>query len=140
MENNYLISVVGKQTVDGESDTIEVITNGNFTDEDGVITITYPEYSDEDPNIKTDTTVVLSDNKLTIERNGEMSSRLILEKGVRHQCLYDTPMGQLIIGVFTDQITSSFDEHGGDIRAAYQLDFNQNAVSYNEFHITIKEK
>jgi uncharacterized beta-barrel protein YwiB (DUF1934 family) len=49
-------------------------------------------------------------------------------------------MGQMFIGIFTDGIEVELDKSGGDIRASYQLDFNQNVVSYNEFYINIKEK
>lgn len=141
MNDNYLITVIGTQTVDGESDSIEVITSGDYTIENnGDITVIYPEFSDENPSVRTDTTVSLRGDILTIERKGPMSSRLILEKGKRHQCLYETPMGQMFIGIFTDSIVVKTDENGGDIRASYQLDFNQNVVSNNEFHINIKEK
>lgn len=141
MNENFLITVVGTQTVDGESDSIEVITNGECTiEENGGVTVVYPEFSEENPTVRTETTVSLRGDTLTIERNGTMSSRLILEKGKRHQCLYDTPMGQIMIGIFTDSITARVDENGGDIRASYQLDFNQHVVSNNEFHISIKSK
>ncbi len=77
---------------------------------------------------------------LSIDRKGEMSSHLLLEERVRHECLYSTPMGQMFIGIFTDKISCDVDEHGGEITAAYQLDFNTAVVSYNEFYISIKEK
>lgn len=140
MQDKYIITVVGEQTVDDEKDKIEVITSGHYEQKDGVITVTYPEFSEEDPNIRTDTTVTLSGGRLTIERRGEMSSRLLLEEGRRHQCLYDSPMGQMMIGIYTDRVRCRLDEHGGEIRASYQLDFSGAAVSYNELHITIKEK
>lgn len=140
MEDNYLINVLGTQTVDGESDSIEVITTGDYRREDGCVIVTYPEYAEEDPNTHTDTTVTYDGSKLTIERRGEMSSRLMLEKGRRHRCLYETPMGQMMIGIFTDSITADLDDSGGTIRASYQLDFNNSAVSYNEFKITVTKK
>ena len=140
MENNYIISVIGKQTVDGESDKIEVITEGDMTIEDGKITIVYPEYPEDNPSQKNDTTITLENGVLSIDRQGEMSSHLILEQGVRHECLYHTPMGQMFIGIFTDSIKTDIDEHGGKILAAYQLDFNRVVVSYNEFDISVKEK
>ena len=140
MEDNYLITVVGTQTIDGESDSIEVITTGDLHIEDGGLTISYPEFSQEDPNIRTDTTITMEGSRLTIERRGEMSSRLILEEGVRHQCVYDTPMGSMMIGIFTDSIRADVNEDGGEIRASYQLDFNHNAVSYNQFHVTLRLK
>ena len=140
MDERYIINVLGTQTVDGERDSIEVITTGDMRREDGKIIITYPEFSEEDPNIRTDTTVVFDGSVLSIERRGEMSSRLMLEKGRRHRCLYETPMGQMMIGIFTDSITAQMSDAGGEICASYQLDFNNSAVSYNEFRITVKEK
>ena len=140
MEENYIITVVGKQTVDGESDKIEVFTAGDMTIEDGRITIVYPEYPEDRPDLKTETTVTLANGVLSIDRQGEMSSHLILEKGKRHECLYHTPMGQMFIGIFTDHIKTDLSEHGGEITAAYQLDFNRTVVSYNEFYISVKEK
>lgn len=140
MEEKYIITVVGKQTVDGESDKIEVITEGDLQTDGGRITITYPEYPEDDPSKKTDTTVILDGGVLSIERTGEMSSHLILEQGVRHECLYQTPMGQMFIGIFTDNISAEIGERGGEITAAYQLDFNRVVVSYNEFYISAKEK
>ena len=140
MSERYMITVIGKQTVDGESDKIEVITAGDMTVADDRITITYPEYPEDDPSKKTDTTVTLENGVLSIDRQGEMSSHLILEQGKRHECLYNTPMGQMFIGIFTDNIRVDIDESGGVINASYQLDFNRTVVSYNEFFISVKEK
>ena len=140
MKDRYKITVVGKQTIDGKSEKIEVITDGDLTIENGKITITYPEYTEDTPTKTTDTTVTLDQGVLSIDRRGEMSSHLILEEGVRHECLYQTPMGQMFIGIFTDTIRADVDEHGGEITAAYQLDFNRVVVSYNEFYISVKEK
>lgn len=140
MEERYNITVIGKQTVDGEEDKIEVFTDGDMTLENDKVTITYPEYPEEDPTKKTETTVTLENGVLSIDRQGEMSSHLILEKGKRHECLYQTPMGQMFIGIFTDEIKTELSGRGGKITAAYQLDFNRTVVSYNEFYISVKEK
>ena len=140
MKDNYRIKVIGKQTIDGETDTIEVITEGDLLIGDGRITVTYPEYSEDNPSVRTDTTVTYENGVLSIERRSEMSSHLMLEEHVRHECLYNTPMGQMFIGIYTDSITCKINEQGGEIRAAYQLDFNTAAASYNELFISIKEK
>ena len=139
MDERYTITVIGKQTVDGETETIEVITAGDLSLTEDRTLITYPEYRESDPSVKTDTTVTYENGVLSIDRRGEMSSHLMLEQGVRHECLYDTPMGRMFIGIFTDKIDVRMDEHGGEIKAAYQLDFNRSVVSYNEFYISIKE-
>lgn len=140
MQERYKITVIGKQTVDGEEDKIEVITMGDMTVSDGKIVIVYPEYAQDDPTKCTDTSVTYENGILTIERRSEMRSHLILEQGVRHECLYETPMGQMFIGIFTDSIKADISDEGGEIHASYQLDFNRTTVSYNKFYILVKEK
>ena len=140
MEDRYLITVIGTQTIDGENEKVEVITSGDYRQENGKTTVSYPQFSEEDPNIRTETTVTLEGDMMFIDSKGERNSRLILEKGRRHQCVYETPLGAMMLGIFTDKLSAKLDEHGGEISASYQLDFNSAAVSSNQIHITVKEK
>lgn len=50
MESNYLISIVGKQKIDGETDTVEVVTEGSYVFRNGKYFITYEEYDKENPS------------------------------------------------------------------------------------------
>ena len=138
--NKYIISVTGIQEVDGEKDKIEVIVTGDYIEKNGHRYIKYKEYDAEDPNIVLDTVVKVEDGKVSIIRMGERPSRLILQQGVRHQCHYNTVMGDLMMGVYTSAIENNLTEKGGDLTARYQLDFFADLVSDNEFHINVKEK
>lgn len=141
MQENYIISVIGIQEIDGEKDKIEVITTGEYIEKNGHRYIKYKEYDNDNPGVVTDTLVKIeSDSKVTIIRYGEHQSRLILEKGVRHQCHYHTPMGDLMMGVYTSRVNNKLSRNGGEITVKYQLDFFADLVSDNEFHITVKEK
>ncbi len=141
MPKEYIITVTGIQTVDGEKDKIETITVGDYMLKNGHWFIKYKEYDAENPNITTDTVVkVEGDNKVTIIRLGEHNSRLILEHDVRHQCHYHTVMGDIQMGVYTSFVDHNLSDNGGDIRVKYQLDFFADLVSDNEIHINIKEK
>ena len=113
----YMISILGEQILDDESDRIEVLTEGNFL-------------------MKKDH----CDNTVTITRKGPMRSQLMLEKGRRHQCLYQTPAGDLMIGVFTKTMNNSLTKNGGTLEVSYTLDFNNDLVSENKFKITVEEK
>ena len=44
MEENYLISILGRQTVNGEPEEIEVTTFGQYTVKNGKRFIVYREY------------------------------------------------------------------------------------------------
>lgn len=141
MAKNYLVSIIGSQEVDGKKDNIEVITDGIYETKNGNRYIKYKEYYEDGKDKKSSNVIKIEDeNMVTIIHKGENSSRLLLEKGRRHQCHYRTIAGDLLIGVFTDTIKSSLSDKGGDLYVKYTLDFNSDLVSQNEFKINIKEK
>ena len=140
MKENYLISVTGIQTVDGEKDKIEVTTSGEYIYTDKEIRITYREYDNENPEISFLSTVLVEGNVVTVIRTTPGDSRLILEKGRRHQCHYSTMFGDLTVGVFADRMTCDLDSYGGRLYVSYSLDFNAGLVSHNEIIIDVREK
>lgn len=142
MKEDYLIKVTGIQEIDGESDKVEIITAGTLMYRDGKFLIKYTERDNDDPHIAIDNSVLVNgNNQVTVIRNLGGESRLILEKGRRHQCIYTTVAGDLSVGVYTDFIKNSITpEVGGKLSLKYSLDFNAGLVSSNELHITITKK
>ena len=138
-KNNYLISVTGIQEIDGERDKIEMQTVGSYKiGNSGKTYIGYKEYDER--NVCSNNLVKIEgDNLVTIIRDGGKQMRLILEKGRRHQCHYNTIAGDLIIGVYTSIINNELTDEGGKIFVSYELDFNGEFVSKNEFCIDVKE-
>ena len=138
--DNYMISILGEQILDGEKDKVEVLTSGNFMKKKDHFYIGYKEYDENDPNQHFDNLIKVEDNIVTITRKGPMRSQLMLEKGKRHQCVYETVAGTLIIGVYTRTMKSTLNESGGTLEVSYTLDFNSDLVSENSFKIKIEEK
>jgi len=142
MKEDYLIKVTGIQEIDGESDTVEIITSGTLMYRDGRFLIKYTERDNDDPRIAIDNSVLVNgDTQVTVIRNIGAESRLILEKGRRHQCIYTTIAGDLSVGVYTEYIKNTLKENfGGKLSLKYSLDFNAGLVSNNELHINISKK
>lgn len=144
MENNrdkYLISVTGIQEVEGEQDKIELQTIGSYMVKPDHKYIGYREYDEDNPSVSSKNLVkVEDDNRVTIIRNGGKQTRLIIEKGKRHQCLYRTVMGDLMIGISAEQINNNLTDKGGNLHVKYSLDFNNEFMSKNEFFISVEEK
>lgn len=139
-EEKYMISIIGEQILDGESDKIEVLTSGNYIMKNGNSYIGYKEYDEENPNDYFNNLIKVEDNMVTITRKGPMRSQLMLQKGRRHQCYYQTPAGELIIGVYTKTMNSTLTKDGGRLEVSYTLDFNTDLVSENSFIITVEQK
>lgn len=140
MKDNYIISVTGVQTVDGDKETIKLTTAGEYEAKNGVFTIRYKEYDNDNPEIFFDNAVILEGNIVTVIRKGPAQSRLTLEKGRRHQCHYCTMYGDLMVGVYTSEVESTLCSSGGTLKASYTLDFNAGLVSKNEIYIKVTEK
>lgn len=142
MKEDYLIKVTGIQEIDGETDKVEIITAGTLMYRDSKFLIKYIERDSDDPRIAIDNSVLVNGNtQVTVIRNLGGESRLVLEKGRRHQCIYTTVAGDLSVGVYTDYIKNTLTpDVGGKLSLKYSLDFNAGLVSNNELHITITKK
>lgn len=140
MQENYLISIKGRQKVDDETGEIELTTFGSYVKRGDSRYIVYKEYTSED-NSQTRTSILKIDgsSKITLMRGGEDSTRLILESGKRHLCQYDTEFGNMMVGIFTNRVQSELNDLGGSLEVSYTLDINSSLSSQNEIFITVKE-
>ena len=138
--NPYRITIIGEQRVDGDDNRIEVLTDGKYLVKKDHFYIGYREYDEELPRRFYNNLIKVEKNMVTISRKGPQRSRLMLEKGRRHQCIYGTPAGNLSIGVFTKTLKSTLGEKGGTLEVSYTLDVNTDLVSENRFSIRVEAK
>lgn len=140
MQENYLISIKGRQKIDDETGEIELTTLGSYVRKGNSQYIVYKEYDTENHNApQTSVLKVDGSSKVTLMRGGADSTRLILESGKRHLCQYDTGYGRMMVGVFTNKVKSELGDLGGNLEINYTLDINSNLSSLNELFITVKE-
>ena len=140
MEEKYLLSVCGKQYVNGSSDKVELQTNAAYVMKNGSRYITYKEYDPQNPEHHYRTTVkVDKNNVVTVIKGGEMSHNLILEKGERHRCEYRTPYGNMTLGIYTEEVIIDLNDDGGELSVRYSIDIENELASTNELTLKIKE-
>jgi uncharacterized beta-barrel protein YwiB (DUF1934 family) len=101
MIKDVIIDIKTKQTVDGDTDLIEFTTDGRFGFEKGSYFISYEESKllEVEGEVKT-TVFIKPDNSIVLQRKGSYNSKMVIEKGIRNNCFYTTPMGELTLGVF----------------------------------------
>ena len=140
MQENYLISIVGTQEIDGETDRIELTTVGTYVHKGSSRYIVYHEFNEDFPSENVTSILKVEDEKrVTLIRSGGQRSRLVLEKGKRHLCHYDTGLGSLMVGVFAQSIRSDLTDAGGTLDVSYSLDINSGLNSMNEIFVDIKK-
>ncbi|MCH5352664.1 MAG: DUF1934 domain-containing protein [Acutalibacter sp.] len=138
LKEDYKINIVGKQFYDEEEPgEITLNTTGTYTERGGAGFIAYKEYDEDDPKITYTSVLKVEPGRVTMMRSGS-STRLILEQGRRHLCLYDTGFGTLSVGVFTSELRSSLRREGGRLKVKYTLDIDSNLSSRNEIEVEIK--
>ena len=136
LKDDYDINIIGRQAYEEETGEITLNTTGSYTQRGGTRFIAYKEYDADDPKVSTTSVLKVEPDKVTMMRSGS-ATRLILERGRRHLCLYDTGYGQLMVGVFTSDLTSSLGDQGGRLDIKYTLDIDSNLSSSNEIKVEV---
>lgn len=135
-----LIEIKGRQQYgEDEEDVTTFTTNGSLSYENDVLTLCYNESEMIGAKgVKTEL-IVEQGRKMTLIRRGGMESRMTVEKGRRHSCLYNTPEGDFVIGIFGEALMLEINKNGGRIYMSYTLDVNSGLLSKNIMEIKFEE-
>ena len=139
MEKPVIISIKSTQNMDGQEDTIELVTQGvlRHSEEEG-FALVYPE-SELTGLEGTTTTFRIGKDRITLHREGTLRSDMIFQEGQRHFSTYETPYGGLILGVDTHRARSDIGRSGGDLEIRYALEVDNEKVGENFFEIHVQE-
>lgn len=140
MKKDVLIEIKGVYRQDGDEDEVELFTTGSYYKRNGHYYIAYDE--SEATGFEGTHTVLKVENsdRVTMLRTGASKSQLIVERGIRHQCHYDTGYGSMMIGVSGDRVVSKLDDNGGNLEFAYSLDVNTLLASENSVYVNVREQ
>ena len=136
---DVLINIKGTQSNDTDNDVIEFTTVGKFGERDGKHVVIYEENQTMDGLLVKTTLKADSDSRIVMNRSGAIESRLIIEKGIKNQCFYAIPQGELVLGIFGENITNNLNKNGGNLSMCYTIDIDNGFISRNTVEISIKE-
>ena len=123
MTKEILLSISGLHFVDGEDGSVEVVTAGDYYNRGGKHYILYDEVV-EGMSGHTSNVIKIGENSLEITKKGLMNTRMVLEKGKRHRTVYQTPFGNIEIGLIGQELQVTETEEKIDVRAEYVLELS----------------
>ena len=136
LREDYVINITGRQFYEEDSGEVTLSTTGTYTVKDKASFIAYKEYDEDGPRVSHTAVLKVEPGKVTMMRGGS-ATRLILEEGRRHLCMYDTGFGPLTLGVFTSELSTELGRDGGYMVIKYTLDVDSNLSSQNELRVEV---
>ena len=122
-----------------EEESIDFSTDGFYTFDGDTACLTYLET--EVTGLEgTRTSVMVMPDKVVVDRDGAVTSRMVFRQGEKHSFLYDTPVGSATMHMNTRGLNYRFNEHGGHMEIDYVLDMEHAVVSRNQFQVTVREQ
>lgn len=139
MTKDVLVRAKGTQYMDGDKDTIEVITNGSCYEKNGKWYVLYEEIMEE-VNAVTKNTVKIQSNKVEVTKKGLVNAQMFYETGKKNVCNYVTPMGLILLGITTKEIQfrQEVDQLYLDIQ--YSLEMNGQYVSDSRLELIVNSR
>ena len=124
---------------DGECDNFEMYTEGELYYGDGKLEVRYrePEITGMGDSV-TSISFDCGDRSLvTITRGGDVYTALVLERGVRHTCAYNTSSQPFIVYTTARRIENSLDRRGGTLDMIYTVETGMSPPQFNRMTMTV---
>ena len=129
-----------EQTAEGEEDVLELTAEGYLSDNDGRIEITYDE--SELTGMEGATTKLSFDKSapelITMLRGGSVTTAMVFEAGIRHICVYETPIMPFELCIHTLKIKNELLTRGM-IYLDYIVEFKGAQAERTKFTLLIEE-
>ena len=135
---DVIISVTGVQQSANGPDTMELVTAGQYGQNEKETLLTWQE-SELTGMEGTKTTLHVQPDSVVISREGTLNTRMEFAEGHKRYFLYETPFGSTTMGVNTRRIVNRLGSHGGEIEIDYSVDMNETVVGRNRFFIRVQE-
>ncbi len=140
MTKEVIVSISGLQFAeDGANEPIEVITTGDYYNKNGKHYVIYDEIM-EGFEGTTKNRIKLGENLLDITKKGVTNVHMMFEKDKKNLTYYNTPFGNLLIGIDAKSIAVTEEEHSIDVNVDYALEVNYEHLADCKIHMNIKSK
>ena len=134
MTKDILVSISGLQMAVGDmegndDEPIEVLSAGSYYFKNGKNYVLFEEAVEGMQGVIKTQIKWKGTEFLEVTKKGLSNVHMIFEKNKNNRCYYDTPFGQLNMGIFTTDIYVDEKEDNINIRAEYALDVDYEPIA-----------
>ena len=136
MKKNVVITVRGLQR-QTEDEPVEVISAGTYLRKEDTHYLSYEE-ADEDGKI-TKNRIKITPDSIEMTKQGGIATQMVFVRGQKHYACYETPFGELTLGMTTKHIKVTEENNQLLVALRYDLEVNGAHMSECELDIEVKE-
>lgn len=145
MTKEVLISISGlhmgvNEMESEESEPIEVLSPGNYYCKNGKHYLFFEEAVEGFREVIKSQIRWQGSEILEVSKKGLTNMNMIFEKNKKNHCFYQTPYGQLNLGIYTTDIMVDETEDNIDICAEYAMDVNHEPIAECTIRINVKPR
>lgn len=141
MENNFIINISGFQHSFIEADSggdVEMTTVGDYEYEDGLYYIEYDE-TEMSGLDDTHTSIEIGADYVSLQRTGSMTSDMLFMEGRKTHSMYNTPYGELLVGIYTHSLDINACDIACTLTIDYEIELNDKPNGRNVIEISVLE-
>lgn len=139
MTKDVILSISGFQYETTGDEPMEVITGANYYYKNGKHFISYEEIL-PDTGESVSNLIKIADERVDVIKRGPQSVHMVFEKDKKNISCYNTPFGNMLIGIHTLRIDRQEDDMNINTEIGYALDINDAHVSDCLISLNIKSK
>lgn len=140
MKKEVMVSIKGLQSIGEETnEPVELISCGTYQFLENRHMVQYEEVDEEVQEI-TKVTVVIEPEYVEIIKHGQNNVQMVFQKNQKTTSCYQTPFGELMIGMDTTSIQVTEEEDVIEVELEYGLDMNCNHIADCKINMKIASK
>lgn len=130
MTKDVLVSISGLHMdtlsgmLNGDEEAIEVLTPGSYYCKNGKHYVIYDEVMEGMHGTIKNRIKITGTDSVEIMKTGLSNTHMVFEKNKKNITYYQTPFGQMLIGVKTRNMEINVTEENIDVSVDYELDIN----------------
>ncbi len=139
MTKDVIVSVSSFQTMQDDTEQMEVINKGNYYKKEDLHYVFYDEIMEGfDQPVRS--LMKFKEGALTVTKKGPISVSMIFEESRKNMCCYATPYGDVMVGIDTNSIELTEEDDRIMLNVDYALEANYEHLGYCQIKLEVASK